>query len=109
MVVTLAQLTHHPSAVIKGELPAMLDDMHTRFGVCGEFIVPPGTFALHAGDTRIDRVLTASGTLEVGDLRRSFGGSTKDLTAASLRGLHCTKTSLPARLYYRVAHHCPAY
>ena len=57
LVVTLAELTHHCSGVIKGELRAMLDDLHTRFGVCGQFMVPSAVFALHVGDTWVNRVL----------------------------------------------------
>ena len=68
VVVTLAQLTHHRSAVITGELRAMLDDLHTQYGVCGEFMVPSTAFTLHAGDTWVDRVLRAMGTLGVGFL-----------------------------------------
>ena len=66
VVVILAQLTHHRSAVIKGELRAMLDDLHTQYGVCGQFMVPSTLFALHAGDTWVDRVLRAMETLGVG-------------------------------------------
>ena len=39
VVVTLAQLTLHRSAVIKGELRGMLNDLHTQRGVCGQFMV----------------------------------------------------------------------
>ena len=66
VVVTLARITHHRSAVINGELRALLDDLHTRFGVCGQFMVPSTAFTLHAGDTWVDRVLRAMGTLGVG-------------------------------------------
>ena len=65
VVVTLAQLTHHRLAVIKGELRALLDDLHTQYGVCGQFMVPSTAFALHAGDMWVDRVLRAMGTLGV--------------------------------------------
>ena len=57
VVVTLAELTHHPLAVIKGELIAMLDDLHMQYGVCGQFMVPSTGFALYAGDTWVNRVL----------------------------------------------------
>ena len=65
VVVTSAQLTHRRSAVIKGELRTLLDDLHTRFGVCRQFMVPSPAFALHAGDTWVDRVFRAMGTLGV--------------------------------------------
>ena len=71
MLVTFAQLTHHRSVVIKVELRALLDDLHARHGMCREFLVPSTAFASHAGDTRVDRVLRAVGTLEVGLLMPS--------------------------------------
>ena len=71
VVLTLAQLAHHCSGVVKGELRAMLDDLHTQYGVCGQFMVPSTAFALHAGDTWVDRVLRAMGTLGVGLLMPS--------------------------------------
>ena len=71
VVVTMAQLTHHRSAVIKGELRALLDVLHTQYGVCGQFMVPSTAFASHAGDTLVDRVLRAMGTLVVGLLMPS--------------------------------------
>ena len=40
VVVIVGQLTHHRSAVIKGGLRALLDDLHTECGVCGQFMVP---------------------------------------------------------------------
>ena len=70
-MVTLAQLTHHRSAVIKGDFKALLQDLHTWFGLCGQFMVPSTAFALHAGDTWVDRVLRAMGTLGVGLLMPS--------------------------------------
>ena len=72
MVVTLAQLTYHCSAVMKGELRAMLDDLHTQYSVCGQFRVPFMSCALHARDTWVDRVLRAMGTLGVGLLMPSL-------------------------------------
>ena len=71
VVVTLPQLTHHHSAVIKSELRALLDDMHTRFGLCGHVMDPSTAFALHARDTWVDQVLRAMGTLGVGLLMPS--------------------------------------
>ena len=71
VVVTLPELAHHRSAVVKGELRAMLGDPHTRYGVCGQFMVPSAAFALHAGDTWVDRVLRAMGRLGVGLLMPS--------------------------------------
>ena len=44
----------------------MLDDVHTQYGVCGQFMVPSTAFALHAGDTLVNRVLRGIGTLGVG-------------------------------------------
>ena len=71
VVATLAQLTHHRSAVVRSELRAMLEDLHTQYGVCGQFLVPSTTFAMHAGNTWIDMVLRAMGTLGVGLLMPS--------------------------------------
>ena len=71
VILTLAQLTNHCSAVIKGELRAMLDDLHTQYGVCGQFMVPCTSFELHIRDTWVDRVLRAMGTLGVGLLMPS--------------------------------------
>ena len=44
----------------------MLGDLHTQCGVCRQFLVPSTAFALHAGNTWVDRVLTAMGMLGVG-------------------------------------------
>ena len=71
MVVTVAQLTHHRLAVIKGELRALLDNLHTQCGVRGQFMVPSTTFASNAGDAWVDCVLRAMGTLGVGLLMPS--------------------------------------
>ena len=49
----------------------MLDDLHTQFGVCSQFMVPSTSFASHAGGTRVDRVLRAMGTLGLGLLMLS--------------------------------------
>ena len=49
----------------------MLHDLHTQYGVCGQFMVPSTAFALHVGDTLVDRVLKAMGTLGVGLLMPS--------------------------------------
>ena len=65
VVVTVAQLTRHRWVVIKGELRALLDDLHTPYGMCGQFMLPSTEFASHAGDTWVDRVLRAMGTLGV--------------------------------------------
>ena len=102
VVVTVAQLTHHPSVVIKGEHQALLDDLHAQYGVCEQYMVPSMAFASHAGDACNVRVLGAMGTLGVGLLmpsslypgtshgslacRRSFAGSVRDRTAASVWG-----------------------
>ena len=71
VVASVAQLTHHRSAVIKGELQALLENLHAQYGVCGQFMIPSTVFASHAGDTWIDRVLGAMGTLGVGLLMPS--------------------------------------
>ena len=71
VVGTLAQLTHHRSAVVRSELRAMLRDLHLQYGVCGQLLVPSTSFAPHAGNTWVDRVLRAKGTLEVGLLMQS--------------------------------------
>ena len=71
VVATLAQLTHHRSAVVRSELRAMLRDLHMQYGVCGQFHLPSTTFAMHAGNTWVDRVLQAMGTLGVGLLMLS--------------------------------------
>ena len=65
VVATLAQLTHHWSTTVRTELRAMLRDMHVQYGVCGQFLVPSASFATHAGNTWVDRVLRAMGTLRV--------------------------------------------
>ena len=65
VVATLDQLTHHRSATFRTELRAMLRDMHLRYGVCGQFLVPSTSFATHAGSTWVGRVLRAMGTLRV--------------------------------------------
>ena len=49
----------------------MLRDMHVQYGVCGQFMVPSASFATHAGDAWVDRVLRAMGTLRVGLLMPS--------------------------------------
>ena len=66
VVVTVVQLTHHRSAVSKGEMRALLDDLHTQYGVYGQFMVPSEEFASHAADTWVNRVLRAMGTLRGG-------------------------------------------
>ena len=71
VVATMAQLTHHRSTTVRDELRAMLRDMHVQYGVCGQFMVPPASFATHAGNTWVDRVLRALGTLRVGLLMPS--------------------------------------
>ena len=68
---TLAQLTHHRSATVGTELRAMLRDMHSQYGVCGQFVIPSTSFATHAGSTWVDGVLRAMGTLRVGLLMPS--------------------------------------
>ena len=68
VVAIVAQLTHHRSAVINGELQALLYLLHAQYGVCTQFMVPSTAFASHAGDTWLDRVLRAMGTLRVGVL-----------------------------------------
>ena len=68
---TLAKLTHHRSAVVRGELRAMLRDLHMQYGVCGQFLVPSTSLATHAGNTWVDSVLRAMGTLGVGLLMPS--------------------------------------
>ena len=49
----------------------MLRDLHTQYGVCGQFLVPSTAFAVHAGDTLVDRVLGVMGTVGVGLLMPS--------------------------------------
>ena len=71
VVATMAQLTHHRSMTVRDELRAMLRDMHLQYGVCGQFMVPSASFATHAGNTWVDRVLRAMGTLRVGLLMPS--------------------------------------
>ena len=71
VVATMAQLTHHRSTTIRDELRAMLRDMHVQYGVCGQFMVPSASFATHAGNTWVVRVLRAMGTLRVGLLMPS--------------------------------------
>ena len=71
VVATMAQLTHHRSTTVRDELRAMLRDMHVQYGVCGQFMVPSASFATHAGNTWVDRVLRAMGTMRVGLLMPS--------------------------------------
>ena len=71
VVATMAQLTHHRSTTVRDELRAMLRDMHVQYGVCGQFMVPSASFATRAGNTWVDRVLRAMGTLRVGLLMPS--------------------------------------
>ena len=71
VVATMAQLTHHRSTTVRDELRAMLRDMHVQYGVCGQFMVPSASFATHAGNTWVGRVLRAMGTLRVGLLMPS--------------------------------------
>ena len=71
VVATLAKPTHHRSAVVRSVLRAMLRDLQAQYGVCGKFLVPPTAFALHAGNTLVDRVLRVMGTLGVGLLMPS--------------------------------------
>ena len=71
VVATMAQLTHHRSTTLRDELRAMLRDVHMQYGVCGQFMVPSASFATHTGNTWVDRVLRAMGTLRVGLLMPS--------------------------------------
>ena len=71
VVATMAQLTHHRSMTVRDELRAMLRDMHVQYGVFRQFMVPSASFATHAGNTWVDRVLRAMGTLRVGLLMPS--------------------------------------
>ena len=71
VVAPLAQLTHHQSTTVRTELRAILRDMHMQYGVCGQFLVPPASFATHAGNTWVDRVLRAMATLRIGLLMPS--------------------------------------
>ena len=66
VVATMAQLTHHRLTTVRDELRAMLRDMHVQYRVCGQFMVPSASFATHAGNTWVDRVLRAMGMLRVG-------------------------------------------
>ena len=49
----------------------MLWDIHVQYGVCGQLMVPSASFATHAGNTWVDRVLRAMRTLRVGLLMPS--------------------------------------
>ena len=49
----------------------MLGDLHTQYGVCGQFLVPSTAFAFHSGNTWVDKVLRAMGTPGVGLLMPS--------------------------------------
>ena len=71
VVATVGQLTHHRWTTVRDELRAMLRDMHVQYRVCGQFMVPSASFATHAGNTCVDRVLRAMGTLRVGLLMPS--------------------------------------
>ena len=41
----------------------MLGNLHTKYGMCGQSLVPSTAFAFHAGDACVHRVLRAMGTL----------------------------------------------
>ena len=71
VVATLAQLTHHRWTTVQDELRTMLRDIHMQYGVCRQFMVPSPSFATHTGNTWVDRVLRAMGTLRVGLLMPS--------------------------------------
>ena len=71
VVATLAQLAHHRSTTVRNERRAMLRDMHKQYGVCRHFLVPSASFATHAGNMWVDRVLRAMGTLRIGLLMPS--------------------------------------
>ena len=71
VVATMAHLTHHRLTTVQDELRATLWDMHVQYGVCGQFMVPSASFGTHAGNTWVDRVLRAMGTLRVGLLMPS--------------------------------------
>ena len=71
VVATMAALTHHRLTTVRDELQAMLRDMHLQYGVCRQFMVPSASFATHAGNTWVDRVLWAMRTLRVGVLMPS--------------------------------------
>ena len=49
----------------------MLRDIHMQYGVCRQFMVPSASFATHAGNMLVDRVLQVMGTLCVGLLMPS--------------------------------------
>ena len=51
VVATVAQVMHHRSAVIKGELQALLDELHAQYGVCGQFMVLSTAFASRQATT----------------------------------------------------------
>ena len=57
VVATMAQLTHHRLMTVWDELRAMLWDMHVQYRVCRQFMVPSASFAMHAGNMWVDRVL----------------------------------------------------
>ena len=71
VVATVAQPTHHRSTTVQAELRAMLRDMHMQYRVCGQFLVTSASFATHAGNMWVDRVLREIGTLRIGLLMPS--------------------------------------
>ena len=96
VVATLAQLTHHRSAVVRSELRAMHRDLHMHYGVCGQLLVPSTSFATHAGNTWVDRVLRAMGTSGVGLLMPS---SVYSCVHAHLPHVQWTGRRWPSRSY----------
>ena len=69
--VMVAALTHHRSVVVREEVRAMLGNMHRRYGVCGQIVVPSLAFAFHPGTTWIDIILQALGRQRTGLLIKS--------------------------------------
>ena len=59
-------LVSHLERIKLGTLRAQLDDMHTQYGVCGQFTVPSTALASQAGETWVDLVFKAMGTVGVG-------------------------------------------
>ena len=98
VVATMAQLTHHRSTTVRDELRAMLRDMHVQYGVCGQFMVPSASFATHAGNAWVDRVLRAMGTLRVGLLMPSSVYSCVHAHLPQVRGGSGCPNPIPSRV-----------
>ena len=62
---------HRYTPQVTQRWPQWSEPASVQYGVCGQFMVPSASFATHAGNTWVDRVHRATGTLRVGLLMPS--------------------------------------